>query len=57
MKFGQLVEYNQRNIFIQKYAQNEAGRLVPDLFLVFQKALYQVKTSGLQLSSLNFDTP
>ena len=57
MKFGQLEEYNQRNIFIQKYAQNEAGRLVPDLFLVFQKALYQVKTSGLQLSSLNFDTP
>ena len=57
MKFGQLVEYSQRNIFIQKYAQNEAGRLVPDLFLVFQKALYQVKTSGLQLSSLNFDTP
>ena len=57
MKFGQVVEYNQRNIFIQKYAQNEAGRLVPDLFLVFQKALYQVKTSGLQLSSLNFDTP
>ena len=57
MKFGQLVEYNQRNIFIQKYAQNETGRLVPDLFLVFQKALYQVKTSGLQLSSLNFDTP
>ena len=57
MKFGQLVEYSQRNIFIQKYAQNEAGRLVSDLFLVFQKALYQVKTSGLQLSSLNFDTP
>ena len=50
MKFGQLIEYNQRNIFVQNHAQNEAGRLVPDLFLFIIKALYQLKASGLQLS-------
>ena len=50
MKFGQLIEYNQRNIFIQNHAQNEAGRLVPDLSLFFRKALYQLKASGLQVS-------
>ena len=32
-------------------------RLVPDLFLFFKKALYKVKGSGLQLSSLYFDSP
>ena len=25
-----------RNIFLQNYAKNEAGRLVPDLFLFFE---------------------
>ena len=30
--------------------ENEAGRLVPDLFLFFRKALYEVKSSGLQLT-------
>ena len=38
MKFGQLIKYNMRNIFLQNYAENEAGRLVPDRFLSFQKA-------------------
>ena len=32
MKPGQLIEYNKTNIFLQNYAENEAGRLVPDLF-------------------------
>ena len=33
MKFGQSIEYNKKNIFLQKlYAENEAKRLVPDLF-------------------------
>ena len=35
-KSGQLIEYNMRNIFLKKHAKNEAGRLVPDLFLVFE---------------------
>ena len=28
------------------HAESEAGRLGPDLFLLFQKALYKVKASG-----------
>ena len=38
MKFGQSIEYNKRNIFVQNYAENETGRLVPDLFSFFQRA-------------------
>ena len=38
MKLGQLMEYNNRNIFLQNYAKNEVGRLVSDLFLFFKKA-------------------
>ena len=30
--------------------QKEAEKLVPDLFLVFKKALHKVKANGLQLS-------
>ena len=50
MKFGQLIEYDKRSIFLQNYAENQAGRLVPELFLLFKKVLYVVKASGLQLS-------
>ena len=38
MKFGQVIEYNKRYIFLKKImqkmrqAENEAGRLVSDLF-------------------------
>ena len=28
----------------------QGGRLVPELFLLLKKALYEVKASGLQLS-------
>ena len=35
MKFDQLIEYYVRNIFFENHAKNEAGRLVPDLFLLF----------------------
>ena len=49
MKFGQLIEYNKINIFFKNHAENEAGRLVPDHFLFFKKALYKVKASGLQI--------
>ena len=38
MKLGQLIEYNKRNNFLKNYAENETGRLVPDLFLFFKKA-------------------
>ena len=35
--------------FFKNHAENKAGRLVPDLFLFFEKALYEVKANGLQL--------
>ena len=38
MKFGQLIEYNKRNTFLKNYAENEAGRVAPDLSLFFEKA-------------------
>ena len=50
MKFGQLIQWNVRNIFFKSYAGNDAGRLVPDLFLYFKNALYKVKTNGHDLS-------
>ena len=33
MEFDQLIEYNKKNIFFKNHAENEAGRLVPDLLL------------------------
>ena len=39
MKLGQLIEYNKRGTFFKNYAENEAGRLVWDLFLFFWKSL------------------
>ena len=50
MKFGQLIEYNKRNISLKHPTESETERLVPDLFLLFKTALYKVKASGLQLS-------
>ena len=38
MKSRQLIEYDKRNNFLENYAENEAGRLVPDLFLFIEKA-------------------
>ena len=35
--------------FLKNHAENEAGRLVPDLFLFFKMALYKPKTNDLQL--------
>ena len=44
MKFGynkniknNLIEYNKINIFLHKLCENKARRLVPDLFLFFEK--------------------
>ena len=50
MKFNQLIKYNKAYIFCKNQADNEVGRLVPDLSLFLRKALYEVKASGLQLS-------
>ena len=46
MKFGQLMEYNVRNISLKKLWEKKAGRLVPNLFVFFQKTLCELKTNG-----------
>ena len=50
MKLGQWIEYNKIIFFFKNYSENEAGRLVPGLFLFFKKAQYKFKASALQLS-------
>ena len=46
MKFDQLIEYNAKNILFNTHAENEAWKLVPDLFLFSKKALYKVRVNG-----------
>ena len=53
MKFGQLKECDARNNFLQKSFRNEIGQLGPELFLLFEKVLYElnkIKASGQLLS-------
>ena len=38
MKLGQLINVTREIIFLKNYTENEAGRLVPDLFLSFKEA-------------------
>ena len=38
MKLDKSIEYNKKYFFSKNYAENEEGRLVPDLFLIFKKA-------------------
>ena len=40
MKFGHLIEHPKRIFLFKNYAENEAGKLVPDHFLLFKKALF-----------------
>ena len=54
LEIGQVGEYNKRNIFLQTHAKIEAGRLVPNFFLLFKKALHEVKASSMQLSFNHF---
>ena len=62
MKFSQLIEYNVTNIFLEQIAENEAGRLVAHLFVLFffskkKEALYKVKQLISTLISIYFSTP
>ena len=38
MKLGELIEYNKKIFVFKNYAEDEAGRQVPDLFLFYKKA-------------------
>ena len=40
MKFGQLKNIPREIFLFKNYAENEAGKLIPDRFLFFKKALY-----------------
>ena len=57
MKFGQSIEYNRRNFFFKNHAKNEAGRLVPELFLFFKKALLKIKKLVSTLVLIHFGRP
>ena len=35
-KFGQLVEYNMRNIFVENHTQNVLEKLFPDPYVKYQ---------------------
>ena len=53
-----MIEYNNNTNFPQNLAENEARRLVPDLFLFFRKALYEAKTKlTCSLVSIYFESP
>ena len=52
MKFGQVKEYNKRNIFLQKLMQEmrQEDSFRTFCFFLIKKALHELKASGLQLS-------
>ena len=50
IKFGQLIEYNVKNILLPNHVENKTGRLVSDHFLFLRKALYKIKASDQHLS-------
>ena len=49
MKFSQVIEYDKRNIFLQKSCR-KWNRKTSYRLLLFKEAWYEVKASGLQLS-------
>ena len=60
IKFGHLIEDNMRNIemfFFKSLTEIEVGRLIPDLFLLFKKALYEIKAVVSTLVSLYSGSP
>ena len=54
MKSVQLIEYNRKIFFFKNHAGNWAGRLVSDVFLFFEEALYEIKVSGQLLHFIIF---
>ena len=50
MKFGQLIEYDVRNIFLQKSCGKGGRETTADLYLFFENALYELKANGQHLN-------
>ena len=57
MKFGELREYDKINIFLQKPCRKWGKEASFELLIVFKKAFYEIKPSGLFLVSIYFDSP
>ena len=57
MKLGQLIEYNERNIFFKNYVENEAGRRVSDLVSFLEKLNMRLKKAVCSLISICFNSP
>ena len=51
-KCSQLIEYNKADLLFKNHAENEAGRLAPDLFLFFRKPFYDVRQVVCSLFSI-----
>ena len=49
VRFGEVIEYNKINVFLQKSCRSEASRLVPD-FIFLKINLNEVKAGALQHS-------
>ena len=47
MKFGQLIEIKYLS---KNHAEKKTGTVVQNPFIIFEKALYEVKARGLELS-------
>ena len=58
MVFGPLIEYSNRNgFFLKNYAENEASRLVPDLYLFLEKLNMRWKQVVYDLVLICFNNP
>ena len=54
MKLDQLKFNTVRNNSLKNHLENEAGRLLPDLFLFFRKTLYKIKANDQDLNFNEF---
>ena len=46
IEIGQFIKYNKKNIFLKDHAENEAGALILDPFLLFKKAFVRDKSKS-----------
>ena len=49
-RFKKKERQRSKVFFKNNYAENVTGKIAPDLFLFFKKALFEVKASGQDLS-------
>ena len=54
IEYKNVIEYKKKIIALQNHEENDAGSLVPDLFLFFNRPFYEVNADDLQLSFNGF---